>query len=44
MDTLTTEQNFQLTQAIDMIDSLTREVFASPDTEAVRDAGGWIDC
>ena len=35
MDTLTTEQNFQLTQAIDAIDSMAQEVWAGPYTEAV---------
>ena len=34
MDTLTTEQNFQLTQAIDAIDSMAQEVPADPYAEA----------
>ncbi len=35
MDTLTTEQNFQLTQAIDTIDFMAQEVLADPYAEAV---------
>ncbi len=33
MDRLTTEQNFQLTQAIDLIDYLAEEIFDSTDRE-----------
>ena len=35
MEELTTEENFQLTQAIDAIDSLAEEMFDSTDSEAV---------
>ena len=35
MEELTTEENFQLTQAIDAIDSQAEETFDSTDSEAV---------
>ena len=36
MDTLTTEQNFQLTEAIDWIDTSVEEVFDSDDSSLIR--------
>ena len=37
MDKLTNEQNFQLTQAIDLIDYLADEILISPDSEPAID-------
>ena len=38
MDRLTTEQNFQLAQAIDLIDYPADEILNSTDSEAVFDS------
>ena len=35
MDILTNEQNFQLTQAIDLVDYLADEILVNPDSEPV---------
>ena len=37
MDVLTNEQNFQLTQAIDLIDYLADEILINPDSEPAID-------